>query len=95
MTDDIVDRIREEAKSQTTLGQALALLRVADEIEGLTEERDDWKIAYNQAFNELGYAVDELERLRAAGDALVNALEAGEVQETKIRMDDWKKARRG
>lgn len=41
MADDIVARIREEAKNQTTLGQAFDLLRVADEIERLQQRGDN------------------------------------------------------
>lgn len=35
MADDLVNRIRREAKNQSTLGQALDLLHVAEEIERL------------------------------------------------------------
>ena len=38
--EDIVTRIREEAKKQTTLGQAFDMLHVADEIERLRAELD-------------------------------------------------------
>jgi len=40
-------------------------------------------------------AADEIERLRAAGDALVNALETNMMATAVVLLNQWKEARRG
>jgi hypothetical protein len=74
---------------------------MGQEIERLREERDDWQNAYHKAFNELGHAVDEIERLRAAGDAIAatywdvwqcNGIGIGTIQRA---YEGWQEARHG
>lgn len=91
VADDIVTRLREQAQAP-----ALAWLAdVADEVERLRAERDDWQSEYLTAFLQLGFAVDEIANLRVAGDALVGALESNMMATAVVLANRWKEAHRG
>lgn len=68
------------------------------EIERLRAERDDWQSEYLTAFLQLGFAVDEIANLRAAGDALADSAETaltGYSLDIYQTLPAWREARRG
>jgi hypothetical protein len=56
------------------------------------EEIESLRLAYQQAMTELSRVVEEVERLRAAGDALAASIRIGRWDNT---LDAWEEARRG
>lgn len=64
MSDNLVDRIRAEAKEMTTLGQALDMLHVADKIEAQQAEIERLRSALDAEGNEANLLMLEIERLR-------------------------------
>ena len=92
MADDIVTRLR-DCSPPNPLG--CVWCEAADEIERLRAERDEWQSEYLTAFLQVGFAVDEIANLRAAGDALVGALESNTMATAVVLANRWKEARRG
>jgi len=64
---------------------------VADDIVTRLRTVDIW----DDAVGLMDRAADEIERLRAAGDALVNALETNMMATAVVLVNQWKEARRG
>jgi hypothetical protein len=100
----LIDRLRctipTEASQQSRLTfQQRAMLDAAVEIKRLQgqtlqkdEEIESLRLAYQQAMTELSRVVEEIERLRAAGDALAAGIRTGRWDNT---LDAWEDIRRG
>lgn len=81
MSDNLVDRIRAEAKEMTTLGQALDMLHVADKIEIQQAEIERLDAA--------------AQAMRDAGNAMAEILERVVLLESNSLLLAWKEASRG
>ena len=87
MADDIVTR------DVTDPWKEICELR--DEIERLREERDTARAEASMKGYQLDDALDKIERLRAAGDALAKSLAEFHDPFDELRLLAWQEARRG
>jgi 3-hydroxyisobutyrate dehydrogenase-like beta-hydroxyacid dehydrogenase len=102
VTDDIVTRLRIihcAADDLTPCGTCL-ICQAADEIERMRESSNRWQATAAGLSEDIGNAEDEIERLRAAGDALAECLrywadfaDQGYPDDDALRT--WQEARRG
>lgn len=96
MADDIVTQLRLRAAHATDDYLSYA---AADEIERLREERDTARVEASIKGYRLDDALDEIERLRAVGDAMATnyqlLLEDRWSAFSAAFLSEWKEARRG
>jgi chromosome segregation ATPase len=104
VADDIVTRLRTvptltadncEQLSELTEEAADRIESQEAEIERLRAENDELRGDLLMKVHRIGELADEADRLRAAGDALVKALETNMMATAVVLLNEWKEIRRG
>lgn len=102
MNDDIVNGLRSSAQwiaemeHESWIGTAELQREAADEIERLEAEMQQVRLDHITTLGELQESMAKLVRLRAAGDALVESLDAGKwAVDVVPAVKAWNEARRG